>query len=148
MPNVRAYRMTLSTRGYDPGRHGWSFEAHFIAALPGDIRDVREDLSDYGVTYFIREVRRLYGVSLSERNVRIGFEREEPALSASRDIRIEFRELTFRGKQQRARAFPAEVLSYDPEAVDDERSEGYEYDAYEGGYDEDSEDEDDFEDER
>jgi len=66
---------------------------------------------------------------------------EEPALSSSRDVHVEFREMTYRGKQTHARRLPAEVLRhddrYDPEAdydeadADDYEDEEYGSDEYE-----------------
>ena len=107
--------MTLSTRGYDPGHHAWSFEGHYTAALSGDIHDVRMDLADFGVRHFRRAILRRYGLRIPEGNIRVGWEREEPALAPSRDVHVQFREMTYRGKQTYARRVPPEILRYDVE---------------------------------
>ena len=130
MSSARVYRMTLSTRGYSLGQNAWSFEGHYTAALPGDIHKVRFDLADFCIPRFRRTVLRLAGQRISEDKIRVGWEREEPALAPSPDVHVEFREMTYRGKQTYARRLPAETLrygnKYDPEADYDE-AEDYEY---------------------
>jgi hypothetical protein len=130
MSVARVYRMTLSSRGYTPGRNAWSFEAHYTASLPGDIHDVRFELADLGVEHFRRKILRLYGLRIPEGKIRVGWEREERALAPSPDIHVEFREITFRGKQTYARRLPPDVLrydvEYDPEADYDQAEDEYE----------------------
>jgi len=115
MSVARVYHMTLATRGYSPSQNAWSFEAHYTAALSGDIGDVRVDLADFGIPHFRGAIMRRYGLRIPESKVRVGWEREEPALSSSPDVHVEFREMTYRGKQAHARRLPAEVLRYDVE---------------------------------
>jgi hypothetical protein len=71
---------------------------------------------------------RRYGLRIPESKIRVGWEREEPALSSSSEVHVEFREMTYRGKQTYARRLPAEVLRYDehydPEADYDEADAG------------------------
>jgi len=125
--------MTLSTRGYSPSQNAWSFEGHYTAAISGEIHDVRLDLADFCIPHFRRTVLRHTGQRISEDKIRVGWEREEPALAPSSDIRVEFREMSYRGKQIYARRLPAETLrygdKYDPEADYDE-AEDYEYEEY------------------
>jgi hypothetical protein len=138
MSSVRVYRMTLSTRGYSPSQNAWSFEGHYTAALPGDIHDVRFDLADFCIPHFRRTVLKHTGRRISDDKIRVGWEREESALAPSPDIRVEFREMTYRGKQTYARQLPVEVLRY--EADYDE------YDEEEENLHEDEEDEEEYED--
>ena len=143
MASARLYRMTLSTRGYSLGQNAWSFEAHYTAALPGDIGDVRVDLADFCIPHFRRAVLRRTGVRIPEGKIRVGWEREEPALTPSPDIHVEFREMTFRGKETHARRLPPEVLrydaEYDPEADYDEAEDEYEEEDSDEEYEDESE---------
>jgi len=107
--------MTLATRGYSPSQNAWSFEAHYTAALSGDIGDVRVDLADFGIPHFRRAVLRHTGLRISDDKIRVGWEREEPALTPSPDIHVDFREMTYRGRQTHARRLPPEALRYDVE---------------------------------
>jgi len=145
MSVARVYRMTLATRGYSPSQNAWSFEAHYTAALPGDIGDVRVDLADFGIPHFRGAIMRRYGLRIPEGKIRVGWEREEPALASSPDVHVEFREMTYRGKQTYARRLPPQALRYGAEydlEADNEESEGDEdeEDEYEDGVDEEYED--------
>lgn len=139
MSVARVYHMTLATRGYSPSQNAWSFEAHYTAALSGDIGDVRVDLADFGIPHFRGAIMRRYGLRIPEGKIRVGWEREEPALASSPDVHVEFREMTYRGKQTYARRLPAETLrygnKYDPEAdydeAEDYEDEEYDSDEYE-----------------
>jgi len=143
MSVTRVYHMTLATRGYSLGQNAWSFEAHYTAALSGNIHDVRLDFADFGVRHFRRTILRRYGLRIPEGNIRVGWEREEPALAPSRDVHVEFREMTYRGKQTYARRLPSEVLRYDVE-YDPETEYGEADDEYE---EEDSDEDEEYEDE-
>jgi hypothetical protein len=134
--------MTLSTRGYSLGQNAWSLEGHYTAALPGDIHDVRLDLADFCIPHFRRTVLRHTGQRISDDKIRVGWEREEPALTPSKEVHAEFREMSYRGKQTHARRLPPDVLrydfEYDPEAdYDEAENDGYE----------DSNDDEEYEDE-
>jgi len=128
---TRVYRMTLATRGYSLGQNAWSIEGHYIATLPGEIHDTRQDLADFCIPHFRRKVLRHTGQQVSKDKIRVGWEREESALAPSPDIRVEFRKMTYRGRQTQARRLPSDVLrydvEYDPQAEYDEAEE-YEYD--------------------
>jgi hypothetical protein len=148
--------MTLSTRGYSPIQNAWSFEGHYTAALSGDIGDVRVDLADFGIPHFRGAIMRRYGLRIPEDKIRVGWEREEPALASSPDVHVEFREMTYRGKQAYARRLPAETLrygnKYDPgadydeaDAYEDKEYDSDEYEEYEESGDEVEEYEDDEE---
>jgi len=139
MSVARVYHMTLATRGYSPSQNAWSFEAHYTAALSGDIHDVRLDLADLGIPHFRRAIMRRYRLRIPEGKIRVGWEREEPALASSPDVHVEFREMTYRGKQTQARQLPPDLLrydvEYDPESDYDE-AEDYEYEGKEHDSDE------------
>ena len=155
MSVARVYHMTLAARGYSPSQNAWSFEGHYTAALSGDIHDVRLDLADFGIPHFRGAIMRRYGLRIPEGKIRVGWEREEPALAPSPDVHVEFREMTYRGKQTYARRLPAETLrygnKYDPETDYDEaedheyEDEEYDSDEYEENGDEVEEYEDDEE---
>jgi hypothetical protein len=102
MEQVRVYHMTLSTRGYSLGENAWSYEAHFTAALPRDIHNVREELRAVAIPYFQKLIQERYGQHIPLDKTRGEFEREEQALAPSPDIRIEPLEITYRGKVHRA----------------------------------------------
>jgi hypothetical protein len=98
---------------------------------------------------------RRYGLRIPESKIGVGWEREEPALAPSPDVHVEFREMTYRGKQTYARRLPGETLrygnKYDPETDYDEaedheyEDEEYDSDEYEENGDEVEEYEDDEE---
>jgi hypothetical protein len=120
MEQVRVYHITLSTRGYGLGENAWSYEAHFTAALPGNIHNVREKLRAIAFPYFQRLVQERYGQHISLEKIRGEFEREERALGPSADIRVEPLEITYRGKTHRAiqlptRRLPSDIVAYDPQ---------------------------------
>ena len=116
---AKVYRMTLSTRGYTLHNNAWSFEAHFTATLPGNVHNVREKLREIGIRYFQELIRERYGQKIPAEKIRGEFEREEPALAPSPDIRIVPLEMTYRGKYHDAtelptRTLPADIVAYDP----------------------------------
>lgn len=111
--SVRLYRVTLSTGSlYDKAnREARSFEGHFKASLRGNIRRNRKRLADFLVPIFQRRLRREFGVRISRGRVRIGVEREQPSLSASRDVSAEFLVISYHGKQHVAKRLPTETFS-------------------------------------
>lgn len=110
---VRLYRITLSTRSlYDKADHeARSFEGHFKACLRGKIRRNRKRLADFLIPIFQRQVYRELGVHISRSRIRVGFEREEPALSASRRVDAEFLIITYRGKHHVAKRLPQQTFT-------------------------------------
>jgi hypothetical protein len=142
------YHMTLSTRGYSLRRNAWSYEAHFTAALAGNVHNVRERLREIAVPYFQRLIRERYGQDIPLGKIRGEFEREEEALAPSPHIRVEPLEITYRGKMHHAtklptRMLPSDIVTYDPEYDtdgydDDEDDEDFDDDEWEDG-DEDEE---------
>ena len=119
MEQVRVYHLTISTRGYSLGENAWSYEAHFTAALPGNMRKVREELRAIAFPYFQRLVLERYGQHVPLERIRGEFEREEQALAPTPDIRIEPLEISYRGKMHHATklpivTLPSDIVAYDP----------------------------------
>jgi hypothetical protein len=156
--------MTLSTRGYSLGENAWSYEAHFTAALLGGVHKVREGLRAICIPFFQRLIRERNGQRIPLDKIRGEFEREEPALAPSPEIRVEPLEITYRGKMHHAIKLPVLTLStdlpaYDSEydsnesdmaddedferSEDDEDSRNFDEDDWEGDYEPDEDDEDD-----
>jgi hypothetical protein len=120
MEQVRVYHMTLSTRGYSLRQNAWSYEAHFTAALVGNVHNVREKLRSIAFPYFQRLIRERYGQDIPLGKIRGEFEREEMALAPSPHIRVEPLEITYRGKMHYATklptlTLPSDIVAYDPE---------------------------------
>jgi hypothetical protein len=82
MEQVRVYHLTLSTRGYSLGENAWSYEAHFTAALTGNIHNIREKLRAIAFPYFQRLVLERYGQHVPLDRIRGEFERKEQALGS------------------------------------------------------------------
>jgi hypothetical protein len=139
---VRTYRMTVwAGISYNLGEEGAkSIESHYVAALPGDIREARQDLADFGIEDFRRifEGRRGYKPPLAA--VKVSFEAEERALAPSLEVHVETLEMVYRGRQHYANRFPPRVLTYDieydPEFADEQPEDE----------DEEPEDDEDYED--
>jgi hypothetical protein len=113
-PNtIRTYRMTVATRWYDQvAGKARIYEGHFKAARTGSIHTVRRNLADKGVPFFQRTIWKRYRKWIPKSSIRVGFEREQPALKASPEVQIEFRDLEFRGKQYSAYARPSSRMRY------------------------------------
>jgi hypothetical protein len=145
-----------------------SFEAHYSYDSIDSIHASRQRLTDYAIEHFIRTVRRLYGIRLAPRDIKIGYEREQPAPTPSRFLHVELLEIIYRGKQHYARKLASEnlrIFRYDPperyenkvdetyasdeseEDSEDDVDEDYDDDDSEGDSEEDSEDDSDFEEE-
>ncbi len=151
MEPVRVYHLTLSTRGYSPRDNAWSYEAHFTAALPGRIHNVRDKLRAIAFPYFQRLVLERYGQRVPLERIRGEFEREEQVLGPSADITVEPLEITYRGKMHHAtslptRRLPSDIVAYDPEYGSSEIETEQEDEQDDEGDDEEEDDEDDFED--
>jgi hypothetical protein len=106
MVTVRVYHVTLSSRGYSLGEKAWSYEAHFTAALAGNVHNIRGKLRDIVFPYFQRLIQERYGQDIPLERIRGEFEREEPALAPSPHIRIEPLEISYRGKMHHATKLP------------------------------------------
>jgi hypothetical protein len=111
-------------------------EAYFKAALEGSRHENRQELADIGIPFFQDQLRELYGISAPEDRIKVRFEREAPAQSPSAAIQVDFREMTYRGKEVSARALPSrtiplddETREYDPD-YDDASSEEEESDGW------------------
>ncbi len=126
--DARQIRATLSTRGYAQGQGFMSIEGPYSHDSADSIHTARQRLTEYAKEHFIRTVRRLYGIRLSPGDVKIGYEREEPALAPSRLVHVDLFEMIYRGKQHFARNLASEnlrIFRYDPEPYENEVDETY-----------------------
>jgi hypothetical protein len=138
MSQILEYRMTAwYGPAYDEtsNRGVLTVEAYFKAALEGSRHENRRGLSRRGVSFLQEKLQEWYGISASDDEIKLGFDRETPARTTSEAIRVDFREMTYKGKQVSARALPSETIP-----LEDEDDEGYDLE-----YDDTSE-EDDYED--
>lgn len=110
---ILQYKLTLSTGSiYDKtDQEARSFEGHFKAYLRGKIRRNRKRLAEFLIPIFQRQISRELGVRLSRSRIRVGFEREDHALSASRRVHAEFRIITYHGKHHVAKRLPSQSLT-------------------------------------
>jgi len=156
MSKILEYRMTAwYGPAYDEtsNRGVLTVEAYFKAALEGSRHENRQELARIGVPVFQDKLRELYGISPPEDKMKVRFERETPAQTASEAIQVDFREMTYRGKQVSARALPSQIIplededdqGYDPEHDDNAASE--EDDHEDSDWDDDGDWEDDDTDE-
>jgi hypothetical protein len=105
---IRQYKITLSTGSvYEKGdEEASSFEGHFKAFLRGNIRTNRKRLADFLIPLFQKQVYNELGVRIGRAHIRVGFEREESALSSSRQVSAEFRIIKYHGKHHVAKRLP------------------------------------------
>lgn len=128
-------------------------EAYFKAALDGSRHENRQELASIGVPILQDKLREAYGISAPEDKIKVRFERETQAETISDAIQVDFREMTYRGKEVSARAFPSQTIPLDghegeyDRGFDDAASEDEDYDD-DWDDDEDTEDEDREEDEQ
>lgn len=128
---VRTYRMTVwAGISYNLGEEGAkSIESHYVAALPGDISEVRQDLADFGIKDFRRTFEEFRGYKPPLAALKVSFEAEERALAASSEVRIETLEMVYRGRQHYAKRLPLRALTYDieydPEFADEAREDEF-----------------------
>lgn len=154
MSQVLEYRMTAwYGPAYDEtsNRGVLTVEAYFKAALEGSRHENRKELARIGVPFLREKLQEWYGISAPEDEIKVRFEREAPAEAASEAIRVDFREVTYRGKQVSARALPSQIIplegegdqGYDPEYDDSAACEedDYEDSDWDDGYWEDDTDE-------
>ena len=118
MSEILEYRMTAwYGPAYDEtsNRGVLTVEAYFKAALEGSRHENRQELADIGIPFFQDQLRELYGISAPEDKIKVKFEREAPAQSLSDVIQVDFREMTYRGREVSARALPSQTipLEYD-----------------------------------
>ena len=128
MSEILEYRMTAwYGPAYDEtsNRGVLTVEAYFKAALDGSRHENRKELADIGIPFLQDKVQEWYGISAPEEKIKVRFERETPAKTASEAIQVDFREMTYRGKQVSARALPSQIIP-----LEDEDDQGYdpEYD--------------------
>ncbi len=113
--NIRLYRVTLCSTWYDENaKHVREYEMHYKVARQGSIRDNREYLAKRCVPHFQQTVYRKFKGWIPKGKVRVGFEREQPALKADDVISIEIRRMEGTGKRKMWKAYPlpSKVLSY------------------------------------
>ena len=111
---VRLFRMTITSKVWydESAQRVREFEMHFKVARRDSIRSVRLHLTRRGIPYFQQNVYRQQKRWIPRRDLRVAFEREEPALQSSRIITIEVRGMEGRGKRWRAIQFPSRTLTY------------------------------------
>jgi len=107
-------------------------ESYFKAALEGSRHENRQELARIGVQFLKEKLQEWYGISAPDEKIKVRFERETPAQTPSKAIQVDFREMTYKGKQVSARALPGETIP-----IEDEDEERYDLD-----YDDSSEEED------
>jgi len=99
-------------------------ESHYVAALPGEIHEVRQELAEFAIEDFRNTFEDLRGYKPPLAAVKVSFEAEQAALSPSSEVQVETLEMVYRGRQHYAKRFPPRILSfdigYDPEFVDED----------------------------
>lgn len=148
MSEILEYRMTAwYGPAYDEtsNRGVLTVEAYFKAALEGSRHENRQELADIGVPVLQDTLRELYGITAPEDKIKIKFEREAPAESQSEAIQVDFREMTYRGKEVSAKALPSQIIPLDEDSREYglDYDEGSEEDADDSGWEEDEDDGDD-----
>jgi hypothetical protein len=140
MSEILEYRMTAwYGPAYDEtsNRGVLTVEAYFKAALDGSRHENRKELADIGIPFFQDKLREWYEISTPEEKIKVRFERETPAQTASEAIQVDFREMTYRGKQVSARALPSQIIP-----LEDDQGYDPEYDASAASEEDDHEDSD------
>jgi hypothetical protein len=102
-----------------------TIEAYFKAALEGSRHENRQELADIGVPFLQEKLQAWYGISAPDDEIKVRFDRETPARTASNAIRVDFREMTYKGKQVSARTLPGQTI---PLQDEDEEDYDFEYD--------------------
>jgi hypothetical protein len=139
MSEILEYRMTAwYGPAYDEtsNRGVLTVEAYFKAALDGSRHENRQELADIGVPVLQDKLSELYGIIAPEDKIKVRFEREAPAKSLSDAIQVDFREVTYRGKEVSARTLPSQIIPLD------EDSREYDLDNDEASWDEEEDSED------
>jgi hypothetical protein len=153
MSEILGYRMTAwYGPAYDEtsNRGVLTVEAYFKAALDGSRHENRQELASIGVPVLQDKLRELYGISAPADKIKVRFEREAPAQSLSDAIQVDFREMTYRGKEVSARALSSQTIPLDDDSSEydpdyDEASSGEEEsDDWEDDEDGDEDDEQDW----
>jgi hypothetical protein len=105
--------MTVSNTWYDKEAGGAKeYELHFTVARRGSIKTVRRRLARRGVPYFQNYVYGRVKKWIPRKNVKVRFEREEPAAKSEGKISIEGRNMLFRGRRWWAYPLGKLQLSY------------------------------------
>jgi len=122
MSQILEYRMTTwYGPAYDEiGNRGvLTVEAYFKAALDGSRHENRKELADIGVPFLQEKLQEWYGISAPDDKIKVRFERETPAPGTSEAIQVDFREMTYKGKQVSARALPSQTIPLEDEDQED-----------------------------
>jgi hypothetical protein len=151
MSEFLEYRMTAwygPTYDETSNRGVLTVEAYFKAALEGSRHENRQELASIGVPVLQDKLRDLYGISGPEDKIKVRFEREAPAQSSSHAIQVDFREMTYRGKEVSAKALPSQIIPLDEDSREydldnDEASWDEEEDFHDSGWEDDEDDEGD-----
>ena len=91
--------------------------------LWGPVHENRNEyLPGIGIPFFQDWVSEHFGIYVPESEVKVRFEREQPVETEDAEISVDFRVMTFRGKQISAEAYPSETIplegsGYDPDYV-------------------------------
>ena len=131
-----------------------TIEAYFKVALWGSIHENRNEfLPSICIPFFQEWVSEHFGIYVPESEIKIRYEREQPAETEDAEITVDFRVMTYRGKQISAQSYPQQTIpletggsEYDPD-YDAEENGGEEFDGWDEEEDGD-EDEDRDEDEQ
>ena len=110
---VRRYRWTVSTVFYDE-RSGCKreIETHFTVAVSGRIRDNRRKLGLRGARFHQFLVFTRSGKLIPRGDIKVRFEREQPASKPDGKISVEGRSMQYKGPQWTATALPSEQIPF------------------------------------
>jgi len=102
---VYTYRATAVYGSWYDGEKARGFEGHFVASLPGKITRNQVKLAKIITPIFRKRLLREHKLRVLPSQIRIRFERAEPAIVRSKLIRAEFLEMTYRGRERHAKRF-------------------------------------------
>ncbi len=116
MSRVRTYRSTIYTRPWSQrGDHkgpAKTLELYIESTRAGSIRVSRKALAKRGVQIYQTLAKRFENRKIPKGHIIIKFQREESAQRASREIHVNAREMTYRGKEFFARRLPSLVFRW------------------------------------
>jgi hypothetical protein len=114
MESALLYKMTIwSGPTYDEvgGRGVLTIEAYFKVALWDSIRENRNGfLPRIGIPFIKDWIAEEFGLHVSPGDLKVRFEREEPAETEDEEIAVDFRVITYRGKGISAQSYPQQII--------------------------------------
>jgi hypothetical protein len=110
--SVRVYRATAVYGSWYDGQQARGFEGHFVTSLSGEIGANRIKFAKVITPIFQKQIYQEHKIRVSPGQIRIRFEREQPALTRSRNVRAEFLEMTYRGRERHAERFPSQLFKW------------------------------------